>query len=450
MLSAGQLYAASVTLHNHDKNHALYVYVKRQATLKGILTDKEQLLRPLENFTYSVSGLGDYGKLKEISVCPVNKDITSLDELKKQENVEKLREGVKDKDLYLTLGDGDYDVSFDYDTNNKPKLMRGKAGFPKPFNFLLISDAHPIAKSEAELKKMNMKNYGGDEKREGALIHHREKVALRDKMVEYITDPTKNIYAVIMPGDMAGGYGKKSDTEAFKSIWYYPIKEAFKKYGGNIWVGVGNHDCYWSSLFEPKPTKMLRFLKDEYGSYLYSFYIGNVLFINLGLHPAIKPSEVAEKSSVKELGQSMEFLKKTLSDVKDKNTPIVIFFHYPTQGSYSDWWPQEDKDAFYNTIKNYNVILILAGHSHGGTIYKFRDRFPMVRAAGVEFAEIKFDPKKPHEADIIFVNAQGKTHAKHVETAPEKVKTKKLKPSPIGGIDLTEEVKKAQEGKLED
>ena len=74
LLSAFIFNTDKVTLHNHDKDNALYVHIERPGTLK----DKEVLLRPLENFTYSVSGSGDLGKLNNITVLPVNKDIPSF------------------------------------------------------------------------------------------------------------------------------------------------------------------------------------------------------------------------------------------------------------------------------------------------------------------------------------------------------------------------------------
>jgi len=123
------------------------------------------------------------------------------------------------------------------------------------------------------------------------------------------------------------------------------------------------------------------------------------------LHPSIGESKLGDKY-INEGKDSIEFLKKELTKIRTY-TPVVIFFHYPTQDGMSNWWSETEKDAFYNAIKNYNIILIAVGHSHSSAVYTFRDKFTVVKAAGSEFAEITYDPIKAREVNITFVNAQG-------------------------------------------
>ncbi|MFC1894820.1 metallophosphoesterase family protein [Candidatus Dependentiae bacterium] len=443
------IYTQKIVLKNHSQD-ALYIYLTRK-----IGKNIEKILRPLEKFEYSFARY-----IINIAVVPISKNIYSVESLKKilpnpyTESIKaNLILGLENKTSYL---------SFDFDNKKKPKFYVGIAGCPKDFSFLVISDIHSVGKDINEINQMKEKElnlYGANNKNEDGSIQsiqetkdkliqaHNKKTSLINKMINYIKDPSKNIQAVIMPGDLAGGYGKKSEVEAFKTKCYNRLKNSFSLYGGNVWLGIGNHDCYWNSFFEPYPTSMLRFIKSIHKNYLYSFYIGNVLFIHLGLHPS------QGKGNLKEVSNSIDFLKTRLIGIK-KQTPVVIFFHYPTQGKMSDWWKKTEKNAFYNAIKNYNVILIITGHTHNSKHFKsFRNICPEIRAAGAgdEFAEIKFNHLKPKELEITFVDAQG-TRKKLEPIEGKELSLKSISPntSSINQINLNPKIKELYKGKLKD
>ena len=42
----------------------------------------------------------------------------------------------------------------------------------------------------------------------------------------------------------------------------------------------------------------------------------------------------------------------------------MLFFHYSLDGPYSDFWADEDKNAFSAAISGYNVLAIFHGHEH--------------------------------------------------------------------------------------
>ncbi|MBD3231778.1 hypothetical protein GF322_03900 [Candidatus Dependentiae bacterium] len=301
-------------------------------------------------------------------------------------------------------------VVFDYNEKNNPILYEGMYGLSKPISFLTISDQHPITTIPSNLRNINQDLYNWKKSNlEQKIKDHKEMFKLKNQMMQYIANKNNNIWAVIMAGDMAGGFGKKSETKAFKQIWYDPLMNAFKKVGGNVYVGIGNHDTYWSSPSEPKPPAILRFIKETYGSYLYSFNIGPIHFIHLGLHPSINRQDF--KYNPNKLDNSLLFLKANLAGIS-KTTPIVIFFHYPIHGEMSDWWTKAEKADFYNTIKDYNVILIIVGHHHKSARFRFGKTFgdkviPVVQAAGDEFAMIKWSPLKPTAVEIQFINKKG-------------------------------------------
>jgi len=54
--------------------------------------------------------------------------------------------------------------------------------------------------------------------------------------------------------------------------------------------------------------------------------------------------------------------------------PLVLFFHYSLEGRYSDFWEQDEKDAFGRAILGYNVVAIFHGHEHWMGHYVWRGR----------------------------------------------------------------------------
>ncbi len=53
-------------------------------------------------------------------------------------------------------------------------------------------------------------------------------------------------------------------------------------------------------------------------------------------------------------------------------TPLILFFHYSLEGPYSDFWEQEDKDAFAAALAGRNVLAIFHGHEHRVGHYVWR------------------------------------------------------------------------------
>ena len=44
--------------------------------------------------------------------------------------------------------------------------------------------------------------------------------------------------------------------------------------------------------------------------------------------------------------------------------PIVICHHYGFDGYSDDWWTDEERETYYNVIKDYNIAVIFQGHQH--------------------------------------------------------------------------------------
>ncbi len=51
--------------------------------------------------------------------------------------------------------------------------------------------------------------------------------------------------------------------------------------------------------------------------------------------------------------------------MEDMKTPVVLSQHYGWDGFSFLWWTETERRAFYEVIKNYNILGIFHGHSHG-------------------------------------------------------------------------------------
>lgn len=128
---------------------------------------------------------------------------------------------------------------------------------------------------------------------------------------------------------------KQEQVQALKKKYVKPI-ETRKK----IYLTLGNHDNE-PNLYKP----VANYIACKHGSLRYNFMHKGVQFICLNIYP-----------------DTISLLYFLLCAKKD--TPIVIFFHYNLIGPFSDWWTDEQKDKFKNTIDNYKIVLIVTGHHH--------------------------------------------------------------------------------------
>ncbi len=71
---------------------------------------------------------------------------------------------------------------------------------------------------------------------------------------------------------------------------------------------------------------------------------------------------------------SMAFLVKDLKEnVGDSGRPVIIFQHYGWDGFSAGWgwWGEKDRAAMYDAIKDYNIIGLIHGHTHGAYFQKW-------------------------------------------------------------------------------
>ncbi len=127
-----------------------------------------------------------------------------------------------------------------------------------------------------------------------------------------------------------------------------------------VFEGFGNHDCLgWGDWVKWDIRK--RNLQREETLNLsdnglhYSWDWEGVHFVQLNVYPG----------DTQEAEFSLSFLKRDLKEnLQHSNKPIILFHHYGFDGYSDDWWSNEERQTYYDVIKNYNVVAIFQGHQH--------------------------------------------------------------------------------------
>jgi cytolysin (calcineurin-like family phosphatase) len=160
-----------------------------------------------------------------------------------------------------------------------------------------------------------------------------------------------------------------------------------------VYEGYGNHDFDPSEPFDANPTDWRYYypelitpgvqavidrnldrpglvnVQNDGGHYSWDW--GGVHFVNVNLFPGNEPSNVDVTSGVRNPHRSLDFLAQDLAaHVGDSCRPVIIMSHYGFSGSSLNalWWKDEQREAFWEVAKNYNVIAYVHGHQHDTSI----------------------------------------------------------------------------------
>ncbi|QED46630.1 metallophosphoesterase [Cytobacillus dafuensis] len=121
---------------------------------------------------------------------------------------------------------------------------------------------------------------------------------------------------------------------------------------------IGNHD-YWNGLSAANSHK--RFCeKTGMESIFYHKVIKGYHFIVLGT----EDGNTSGTFSVKQIEWMGEQLKIANND--DPKKPIFVFHHQPIKGTIygSEWGFSQNRDLFYDTLKEYPQVVTFSGHTH--------------------------------------------------------------------------------------
>lgn len=207
------------------------------------------------------------------------------------------------------------------------------------WSLLLLSDLHFEKQEDGQIKMRNKERFDIEK-----LKHLQQE---------------KNLKLIISAGDLTDhGYGgntcfnrQEDELQPFIDEFVVPIEAI----GLNLLLCGGNHDTYvkWPYICKP----VLKYIKKKYNttysiinhnnSNCYKREFMNITFISMGIYP-----------------KNLSWLKKNLPN--DKYKPIIIFFHYNIIETepFSNWWKSSEKDKFFKTIKEHNIIALFHGHYH--------------------------------------------------------------------------------------
>lgn len=230
-----------------------------------------------------------------------------------------------------------------------------------------------------------------------------KKDAQKELLLQDISDHALNTSAVILTGDLTDN-GSEAEFHAFMERWIIPITGLMPtKFHNGLYLCKGNHDEAAGSK-----SQILEYLKQTYGGFCYSFDIDGLHFACCGKYP--------QKTI---LGGELKWLKSDLAKLAP-GTPIVIFFHYNILGEYSSWWSvscgscictsaKNEKDYFFNAIKDYNIQAIFFGHLHFSYSALWRDRFRIAGVGGDKYAICQYE-QATQTVYINFKDNAGKIH----------------------------------------
>jgi hypothetical protein len=140
-----------------------------------------------------------------------------------------------------------------------------------------------------------------------------------------------------------------------------------------VYEGYGNHDTLGTALESFKARNPLRTGLSNLSSngYHYSWDWDFLHLVCLNLFPGNEP---APNFSGLDPKRSLEFLAADLATrVGKSGRPVVLYHHYGFDLNSSwAWWSDQQRTDYFNVIKDYNVILLLAGHNHCVGVIKWQ------------------------------------------------------------------------------
>lgn len=142
----------------------------------------------------------------------------------------------------------------------------------------------------------------------------------------------------------------------------------------NVFESFGNHDGNVDGYVRAQIKKRNKIrgyniFTDSLGLH-YSWNMNGIHFVNLNLYPGNEWEDSCEwckyfKESFREPQYSLSFLEQDLKkNVGNSETPIIIGFHIGFDEFGLKWWTENQREQFYNVIKNYNILAVFSGHNH--------------------------------------------------------------------------------------
>jgi len=175
-------------------------------------------------------------------------------------------------------------------------------------------------------------------------------------MVWQVDDST-GLRGMIMAGDLTQ-FTEAEELNAYKA--------SIQGREHDVYDGLGNHDVFRDRV------RVRNFVHDRRRSSMqlaktspmphYSWNWHDIHFIQANIFPANEPSP-----SHPDLNpvNALSFIEFDLAvHVGDSGRPVVLIHHYGFDPLSLGWWSSTQRQAYWDVIKDYNVVLIVTGHAH--------------------------------------------------------------------------------------
>ncbi len=207
----------------------------------------------------------------------------------------------------------------------------GFAAEPKAFTFFVGSDSHFGAR--------------GMEEQNRRLVEQMNALPGTEYPPE-VGGQVDEPRGVLFLGDTTDN-GSLEEFARFEAAYGLTGKEGLLRYP--VFEAIGNHDVNSSSPIKERVSQ-------RHGGINYSWDWEGVHFACLDMYPD---------------SRTLEWLRHDLRKV-GRERPLILFFHYSIDGYYSDFWPEQDKEALARAIEPFNVAAIFHGHEHRVGRYVWR------------------------------------------------------------------------------
>ncbi len=151
---------------------------------------------------------------------------------------------------------------------------------------------------------------------------------------------------VLFTGDTTDT-GTLEEFALFETVYGLTGKDGLLKYP--VYEAIGNHDVNSESPIKER-------VRRRHGGINYSFQWDDQSFLCLDMYPDAR---------------TLRWLRAELQRAGPRR-PLILYFHYSLDGPYSDFWADDEKQAFAAAISGYNVLAIFHGHEHRMGHYLWR------------------------------------------------------------------------------
>jgi len=229
---------------------------------------------------------------------------------------------------------------------------------------------------------------------------------------------------VLIAGDLTAS-GKTDQWEGFDAVDgfeddYLGSGSTPGRLKWPVYEGFGNHDTAEISGFSDYARDQMKsrtvagerpgtFDVSDNG-YHYSWTWENIHFVNLNLYPGAIGTDAKG---------SLEFLISDLAkNIGNSGKAVVLYHHYDFLISY--WWQEREMDAYYEAIKDYNIIAIIYGHTHitnfESSTWRGINTFNVGLAGTEKFAVFQITKNRLFAGECVNNTTWGNTFTKNIIT----------------------------------